>query len=116
MKTAHRAGQATGIALVLATVLLVGRWITAEDPPPVLTPGEIILDAYDRSAAACVSQDEIMRVMTSNPMRWSENPPLTCTDAPPDTRWITVTVEDRTRFYAFGPDGCRIPVAEASCP
>jgi hypothetical protein len=116
MNGARRAGQVTGISLVLAGLLLVGRCISAEDPPPVLTPGEIILDAYDRSDAACVSLPEIMRVVTGNPMRWSENPPLTCTDAPPDTRWITVQVEDRTRFYAFGPDGCRIPVAQAPCP
>lgn len=114
--TPHRAGQWTGVGLVLVAFLGVARWLTAPAPPPEITPGEIILNAYEWSDAACVSHDEIMRVVTSNPMRWSENAPLDCTDAPEGTRWITIQVEDRVRFYAFGPDGCRIPVTPAICP
>lgn len=113
--TPHRAGQWTGVGLVLVAFLGVARWLTAPAPPPEITPGEIILNAYEWSDAACVSHDEIMRVVTSNPMRWSENPPLDCTDAPEGTRWITIQVEDRVRFYAFGADGCRIPVTPATC-
>jgi len=101
---------------MLAVLLGITRCATAPAPPPDITPGEIILNAYDRSDAACVSHDEIMRVVTSNPMRWSENAPLDCTDAPEGTRWITIQVEDRVRFYAFGADGCRIPVTPAICP
>jgi len=115
MPSSRQTGQWTGVLLVIGAFVGVARCLAQPDPPPDITPGEIILNAFDRSQEACVTRDEIMRVVTSNPMRWSENAPLDCTDAPPDTRWITIVVEDRTRFYAFGPDDCRIPVNPAPC-
>jgi hypothetical protein len=114
--TPTRAGQATGRALLLALVLFTGRAIRDPGPTPDLTPGEIILDALDRSTDPCVTRDRYMDIITGNPMRWSETAPLNCTDAPSDTTWITVMAEDRVRHYAFGPDGCRIAVTEAACP
>jgi hypothetical protein len=116
MTATKRAGQVTGLALVLALALLAWQSLGPPGPAPVLTAGEVLLDAYDRSAAACVSEAEIMRAVTAAAMRWSEVAPVNCTDAPPDTRWIRVTVEDRVRHYAFGPDGCRIAVSQVPCP
>jgi hypothetical protein len=113
---ARRAGQIAGLALVLATMLLVARCIRLDGPAPDLTPGELVLDALDRSDRACVTADDVLAIVTANRLRATENPPLACTDAPPDASWLAVTAEDRTRFYAFGSDGCRIPVTEATCP
>jgi hypothetical protein len=116
MTTARRAGQITGFALLLAVALFAWRGLSTRPPAPPATPGEVRLDAYDRSSAACVSREEILRTVTATGLRWDESPPLDCTDAPPDTAWIRVTVEDRVRHYAFGPDGCRIPVSQVPCP
>ncbi len=113
-----RAGLLTGLVLVVAIAALVWRGLGAGSPAPApaLTPAEVLLDAHDRSAAACVTREEIMRVVTTHALRWSETAPLVCTDAPPDTVWLRIMAEDRVRHYAFGPDGCRIAVAEAACP
>lgn len=112
---AHRAGQLVGLSFILASMLFVGRCLRLDDSPD-LTPGEIILDSLDRSDRACVTREDVLDIVNSNFLRATDNAPLSCTDAPPDTTWLTVTAQDRTRFYAFGPDGCRIPVAEAPCP
>jgi hypothetical protein len=113
-----RAGLLTGFVLILVIAALVWRGLATESPAPApaLTPAEVLLDAHDRSAAACVTREEIMRVVTTHALRWSETAPLDCTDAPPETAWLRITAEDRVRHYAFGPDGCRIAVAEAACP
>jgi hypothetical protein len=112
---AHRAGQLVGLSVLLAAMLFLGLGLRPDDPPD-LTPGEIILDALDRADRACVTRDDVLAIVDANLLRTTDNAPLSCTDAPPDTIWLTVTAEDRTRFYAFGPDGCRIPVTEATCP
>jgi len=110
-----RAGLLTGLVLVLVAAVLAWRSLGADSPAPALTPAEVLLDAYDRSAAACVTREEIMRVVTSHALRWSDTAPLDCTDAPPETTWLRITADDRVRHYAFGPDGCRITVAPAAC-
>jgi hypothetical protein len=116
MITAHRAGQIAGLGLLLAALLLAARWVRTDAPPADPTPGEIILDALDRSDRACVTRDDVLAIVRSQALRATHNAPLSCTDAPSDATWLTVTAEDRTRFYAFGPDGCRISVTAAPCP
>jgi hypothetical protein len=116
MTKAHRAGQVAGLGLIVASMLFVGRCLRMEDPPPELTPGEIILNALDRSDRACITRDDVIDIVDSNFLRRTDSAPINCTDAPPDTTWLAVTAQDRTRYYAFGPDGCRIPVTEAACP
>lgn len=116
MIAARRAGRIAGLGLLVALALLAWRGLGTVAPAPVLTPSEVLLDAYDRSTATCVSEQEIMHAVAAAAMRWSEVAPVNCTDAPPDTRWIRVSVEDRVRHYAFGPDGCRISVSQVPCP
>ncbi len=115
MSTAHRAGQATGIGLIVALMLLVGRCMRQEDVPE-LTPGEIILNSLDRSGRTCVTRDDVIDIVDRNFLRRTDSAPLDCTDAPEGTTWLAVTAEDRTRYYAFGSDGCRIEVTAGTCP
>jgi hypothetical protein len=114
--TPHRAGQIAGLGLILASILLVGRCLRLDDAPPDLTAGEVILDSLDRSDNPCITRDDVIQIVDGNLLRRSDTAPLSCTDAPPDTTWLAVTAQDRTRYFAFGPDGCRIPVTEATCP
>jgi hypothetical protein len=97
-------------------MLLVSRCLRMEDPPPDILPGEIILNALDRSDRACVTREDVVEIVDSNFLRRSDSAPLDCTDAPEGTTWLAVTAQDRTRYYAFGSDGCRIDVTAGTCP
>lgn len=116
MTTARRAGQITGLLLLLATALLAAVFLLPPGAAPSDDPADLALSAWEDAPAACARRDALLRIAADNGLPLSETPPLTCTDAPPEARWLAVTSPDRTRYYAFGPDGCRIPVTEAPCP
>jgi hypothetical protein len=115
MKAAHRAGQITGLVIILIGMVLVWRLFGPTTTPPA-TAADSALDAWDTTPRACITPELILRTADDFGLRWSEAPPLTCTDAPEGTTWLAVSVEDRTRYFAFGPDGCRIEVSAAPCP
>lgn len=124
MTTATRAGLATGLVLLVALALLLWRALgpAAPDPldpdaqSPEPSPALVMLDALDRSSAACIAPEQVMQIVTRHALPWSETPPLDCTDAPEGTTWLAVNAEGRVRHFAFGPDGCRIVVSAAACP